>query len=69
MDINIIGNSLSQYEYAYVLLSENDAYALVIESLPNVKYRVDVTLWVVSGSALVILNNGSKVLIEAGLMS
>jgi hypothetical protein len=69
MDINIISNSLSQYEYAYVLLSENDAYALVIESLPNVKYRVDVTLWVVSGSALVILNNGSKVLIEAGLIS
>jgi hypothetical protein len=69
MYINIIGNSLSQHGYAHVLLNENDAYALVIESVPNVKYRVDVTLWVVSGSALVILNNGSKVLIEAGLIS
>jgi len=48
-----------------VPLNKSDAYALVIESLPNVKYRVDVTLKVVRGSALVILDNGSKVLIAA----
>ncbi len=49
---------------ASVLLNKSDAYALVIESLPNVKW-VDVTLQVIRGSALVILNNGSKVLIAA----
>ncbi len=69
MYTNVVSNGLSQHGYAHVLLNENDAYALIIESLPNVKYRVDVTLWVVGGSALVILNNGSKVLIEAGLIS
>ncbi len=69
MYTNIIGNGLSQHGYAHVLLNENDAYALVVESLPNVKYRVDATLRVVSGSALVILNNGSKILIEADLIS
>jgi hypothetical protein len=69
MYTNIVGNGLSQHRYAHVLLNENDAYALVVESLPNVRYRVDATLRVVSGSALVILNNGSKILIEAGLIS
>ncbi len=69
MYTNVVSNGLSQHGYAHVLLNENDAYALVVESLSNVKYRVDATLWVVSGSALVILNNGSKILIEAGLIS
>jgi hypothetical protein len=65
MYINIEANNLSQPGLASVLLNKSDVYALVIESLPNVKYRLDVTLQVVRGSALVILNNGSKVLIAA----
>ncbi|KUO87275.1 MAG: hypothetical protein AT715_04690 [Thermoproteus sp. JCHS_4] len=65
MYINIEANNLSQPGLASVLLNKSDAYALIIESLPNVKYRVDVTLQVIGGSALVILNNGSKVLIAA----
>jgi len=65
MDINIKAYNLGPPAFAHVLLNKSDAYALIIESLPNVKYRVDVTLWVVRGSALVILNNGSKILIEA----
>jgi hypothetical protein len=65
MYINIEANNLSQPGLASVLLNKSDAYALVIESIPNVKYRVDVTLQVIRGSALVILNNGSKVLIAA----
>ncbi|MFP3292117.1 MAG: hypothetical protein RXO30_06635 [Thermoproteus sp.] len=65
MYINIEANNLSQPGFAYVPLNKSDAYALVIESIPNVKYRVDVTLQVIRGSALVILNNGSKVLIAA----
>jgi len=65
MYINIKANNLSQPGLASVLLNKSDAYALIIESLPNVKYRLDVTLQVIRGSALVILNNGSKVLIAA----
>ena len=65
MYINIEANNLSQPGLASVLLNKSDAYALIIESLPNVKYRLDVTLQVIRGSALVILNNGSKVLIAA----
>jgi len=38
---------------------------LIIESLPNVEYRVDVTLQVIRGSALVILSNGSEVTMTA----
>ena len=38
---------------------------MIIESLPNVKYRVDVTLQVIRGSALVILSNGSEVTMTA----
>jgi len=69
MDLNIKANSLSRPGFEYVLLNKSDAYALIIESLPNLKYRVDVRLQVISGSALVILNNGSKILIEAGIVS
>jgi hypothetical protein len=69
MYINIRANSLSRPGFEYVLLNENDAYALIIDSLPNVKYRLDVRLEVARGSALVILNNGSKILIETGLIS
>lgn len=69
VDLNIKANSLSRPGFEYVLLNENDAYALIIDSLPNVKYRLDVRLEVTRGSALVILNNGSKILIEAGLIS
>jgi hypothetical protein len=66
MSINIqVSNNLSPPGSAYVQLNKSDAYALIIESLPNVKYRVDVTLQVVSGSALVILSNGTKVTITA----
>ncbi|MDT7870373.1 MAG: hypothetical protein RQ839_09390 [Thermoproteus sp.] len=68
MYINIKANNLSQPGLASVLLNKSDAYALVIESIPNVKYRVDVTLQVIRGSALVILNNGSKVLIAASFI-
>jgi len=68
VDLNIKANSLSRPGFEYVLLNENDAYALIIDSLPNVKYRLDVRLEVTRGSALVILNNGSKILIEAGLL-
>lgn len=69
VDLNIKANSLSRSGFEYVLLNENDAYALIIDSLPNVKYRLNVRLEVTRGSALVILNNGSKILIEAGLIS
>ncbi len=66
MYINIqVSNNLSLPGSAYVQLNKSDAYALIIESLPNVKYRVDVTLQVIRGSALVILNNGSGVVITA----
>jgi len=66
MYINIqVSNNLSLPGSAYVQLNKSDAYALIIESLPNVKYRVDVTLQVIRGSALVILNNGSRVVITA----
>lgn len=68
VDLNIKANSLSRSGFEYVLLNENNAYALIIDSLPNVKYRLDVRLEVTRGSALVILNNGSKILIEAGLL-
>ena len=68
VDLNIKANSLSRPWFEDVLLNENDAYALIIDSLPNVKYRLDVRLEVTRGSALVILNNGSKILIEAGLL-
>jgi len=45
MSINIqVSNNLSLPGLAYVQLNKSDAYALIIESLPNVKYRVDVTL-------------------------
>jgi hypothetical protein len=69
VDLNIKANSPSRPGVEFVLLNESDAYALIIESLSNLKYRVDVRLQVISGSALVILNNGSKILIEAGLVS
>jgi hypothetical protein len=69
VDLNIKANSPSRPGFEYVLLNESDAYALIIESLSNLKYRVDVRLQVIRGSALVILNNGSKILIEAGLVS
>jgi len=69
VNLNIKANSLSRPGFEYVLLNENDAYALIIDSLPNVKYRLDVRLEVTRGSALVILNNGSKISIEAGLIS
>jgi hypothetical protein len=66
MSINIqVSNNLSLPGLAYVQLNKSDAYALIIESLPNVKYRVDVTLQVIRGSALVILSNGSKVTMTA----
>jgi len=66
MYINIqVSNNLSLPGSAYVQLNKSDAYALIIESLPNVKYRVDVTLQVIRGSALVILNNGSGIVITA----
>lgn len=66
MYINIqVSNNLSLPGSAYVQLNKSDAYALIIESLPNVKYRVDVTLQVIRGSALVILDNGSRVVITA----
>ena len=66
MSINIqVSNNLSLPGLAYVQLNKSDAYALIIESLPNVKYRVDVTLQVISGSALVILSNGSEVTMTA----
>jgi hypothetical protein len=63
--INIKAYNLGPPGFAHVLLNKSDAYALIIESLPNVKYRVHVTLLVFRGSALVILNNGSKILIAA----
>ena len=45
MSINIqVSNNLSLPGLAYVQLNKSDAYTLIIESLPNVKYRVDVTL-------------------------
>jgi hypothetical protein len=45
MYINIqVSNNLSLPGSAYVQLNKSDAYALIIESLPNIKYRVDVTL-------------------------
>jgi hypothetical protein len=69
VDLNIKANSLSRPGFEFVWLNESDAYALIIESLSNLKYRVDVRVEVISGSALVILNNGSKILIEAGLVS
>jgi len=69
VDLNIKANSLSRPGFEYVLLNKSDAYALIVDSLPNVKYRLDVRLEVTRGSALVILNNGSKILIEAGLVS
>jgi hypothetical protein len=69
VDLNIKANSLSRSGFEYVLLNKSDAYALIIDSLPNVKYRLNVRLEVTRGSALVILNNGSKILIEAGLIS
>jgi hypothetical protein len=66
MYINIqVSNNLSLPGSAYIQLNKSDAYALIIESLPNVKYRVDVTLQVIRGSALVILDNGSRVVITA----
>jgi hypothetical protein len=48
-----------------VLLNENDAYALIVESLrlKDVAGRLEV----ITGSLLVILNNGSKILTEADL--
>lgn len=52
-------------EVAGVQLNKSNAYALIIESLPNVEYRVDVTLQVIRGSALVILSNGSEVTMTA----
>jgi len=52
-------------EVAGVQLNKSNAYALIIESLPNVEYRVDVTLQVIRGSALVILSNGSRVTMTA----
>ncbi len=69
VDLNLKANSLSRHGFEYVLLNKSDAYALIIDSLPNVKYRLDVRLEVTRGSALVILNNGSRILIEAGLIS
>jgi hypothetical protein len=69
VNLNIKANSLSRPGFEFVLLNKSDAYALIIESLSNLKYRVDVRLQVISGSALVILNNGSMFLIEAGLVS
>jgi hypothetical protein len=69
VDLNIKANSPSRPGFEYVLLNKSDAYALIIDSLPNVKYRLNVRLKVTRGSALVILNNGSKILIEAGLIS
>jgi len=69
VDLNIKANSLSRPGFEYVLLNKSDAYALIVDSLPNVKYRLNVRLEVTRGSALVILNNGSKILIEAGLIS
>ncbi len=69
VDLNIKANSLSRPGFEFVLLNKSDAYALIVDSLPNVKYRLDVKLQVISGSALVILNNGSTFLIEAGLAS
>jgi hypothetical protein len=69
VDLNIKANSLSRSGFEYVLLNKSDAYALIVDTLPNVKYRLNVRLEVTRGSALVILNNGSKILIEAGLVS
>jgi hypothetical protein len=69
VDLNLKANSLSRAGFEYVLLNKSDAYALIIDSLPNVKYRLNARLEVTRGSALVILNNGSKILIEAGLIS
>ena len=68
VDLNIKANSLSRSGFEYVLLNKSDAYALIVDTLPNVKYRLNVRLEVTRGSALVILNNGSKILIEAGLL-
>ncbi len=65
VNLNIKANILSRPGFEFVLLNESDAYALIIEALSNLKYRVDVRVEVISGSALVILNNGSKILIEA----
>jgi len=64
VDLNIKANSLSRPGFEFVLLNESNAYALIIESLSNLKYRVDVRVEVISGSALVILNNGSKILLK-----
>jgi hypothetical protein len=69
VDLNIKANSLSRSGFEYVLLNKSDAYALIVDTLPNVKYRLNVRLEVTRGSALVILYNGSKILIEAGLIS
>ena len=38
---------------------------MIIESLPNIEYRVDVTLQVIRGLTLVILSNGSRVTMTA----
>ncbi len=48
-----------------MLFNENDAYALIVESLrlKDVAGRLEV----ITGSLLAILNNGSKILTEAGL--
>lgn len=48
-----------------MLFNENDAYALIVESLrlKDVAGRLEV----ITGSLLVILNNGSKISTEAGL--
>jgi len=68
VNLNIKANILSRPGFEFVLLNESDAYALIINSLSNLKYRVDVRIEVINGSALVILNNGSKILVEAGLV-
>ena len=66
MSINIqVSNNLSLPGLAYVQLNKSDAYALIIESLPNIEYRVDVTLQVIRGLTLVILSNGSMVTMTA----
>jgi len=66
MSINIqVSNNLSLPGLAYVQLNKSDAYALIIESLPNIEYRVDVTLQVIRGLTLVILSNGSRVTMTA----
>jgi len=65
INIQVLHNLSFLPEVASVQLNKSDAYALIIESLPNIEYRVDVTLQVIRGLTLVILSNGSRVTMTA----